>query len=116
MLGSCSTALLKHGECGKSAKHGEYGKHGTPKKSGCAWWLEARLGAAWVRPTLASLAHDVVGVVVRLPPSDGEAHESGEDGADHVVLVEIVRHSRVAEVVPNPSQLLPEDALHSKVR
>mmetsp|Transcript_27267 Transcript_27267/g.79859 ORF Transcript_27267/g.79859 Transcript_27267/m.79859 type:complete len:689 (-) Transcript_27267:8-2074(-) len=59
---------------------------------------------------LDGVAHDVVRVVVRLPPAHREAHHAREQRADHVILVKVVRHAAVAEVVADAGELLPEDA------
>ena len=56
------------------------------------------------------VADDVVRVVVALPPAQRQAQERTHDGPDLVVKVEVVCHARVAEVVPDPGKLLPEDA------
>mmetsp|Transcript_31937 Transcript_31937/g.101492 ORF Transcript_31937/g.101492 Transcript_31937/m.101492 type:complete len:240 (-) Transcript_31937:281-1000(-) len=52
----------------------------------------------------------MVGVVVPLPPTRGEAHERGQGGADEVVQPEDVRHGAVPHIVADAGQLLPEDA------
>mmetsp|Transcript_45828 Transcript_45828/g.106951 ORF Transcript_45828/g.106951 Transcript_45828/m.106951 type:complete len:264 (+) Transcript_45828:366-1157(+) len=65
-----------------------------------------------VRVMLNGVAHDVVSVVVRLPPPHGEAHQSGEDRANQVVQVEVVRDARMPQVVAEARHLLPADAEH----
>ena len=63
-----------------------------------------------VRVVLKSIAHNVMRVVVALPPAEREPHERSEGGAHSVVHVEVVRHTGVAKVVPQPRELLPKDA------
>mmetsp|Transcript_19226 Transcript_19226/g.57953 ORF Transcript_19226/g.57953 Transcript_19226/m.57953 type:complete len:296 (-) Transcript_19226:494-1381(-) len=59
------------------------------------------------------IAHDVVRVVRALPPARRDAHERvANRGSDTHISVKHVRHARVAEVVPEAGELLPEDAHH----
>ena len=51
----------------------------------------------WV--VLYSVAYNMMGVVVALPPAYGQPHQGTEDGTNQVVLMKIVRDPRMPKVV-----------------
>ena len=64
-----------------------------------------------IRVMFGRIGHDVMYIVVPLPPADGQAaNEVGDENAKNGVGLEVVRYAHVAGVVDCEDQLVPQHA------